>query len=90
MIQSFSWPHWRKNVCLDLYAKVVMERVIEKRESLIIKHLSDKVGNKLFLKHLNEKALDIFGPFIRKCWNSQNHNLKKQLMDCMVSLFEKE
>ena len=67
-----------------------MERVRENMESLIIKCLSDKVGNKLFLKHSNEKALDIFGPFIRKCWNNQNHNLKKQLMGCMVSLFEKE
>ena len=80
----------KKNVCLDPYAKVVMERVREKTKYLIIKCLSDKVGNKLFLKHSNEKELDSFGPFIRKCWNSQNHNLKKQLMDCMVTLFEKE
>ena len=77
-------------MCLDLYAKAMMERVREKTESLIIKCLNDKVGNKLLLKHLNEKALDIFGPFICKCWNSQNHNLKKELMDRMVSLFGKE
>ena len=77
-------------MCLDPYAKAVMERVREKTKSLIIKHLSDKVGNKLFLKHLNEKELDIFVPFNRKCWNIQNHNLKKQLMDYIVNLFQKE
>ena len=76
-------------MCLDLYAKAMMERVREKMKSIIIKILNDKVGNKLFLKHLNEKALDIFGPFIRKFWNIQNHNLKKQLMGYMANLFEK-
>ena len=36
---------------------------------------------------MNDKALDIFGPTIRTCWNVQNSNLKKGHIDYFVSLF---
>jgi hypothetical protein len=36
---------------------------------------------------LENKALLIFGPTIRERWNSQNSNLKKELMDYLESLF---
>jgi hypothetical protein len=36
---------------------------------------------------LENKALLIFGPTIWERWNSQNSNLKKELMDYLESLF---
>jgi hypothetical protein len=46
-----------------------------------------RVGNNDFYRSLENKALLIFGPTIRERWNSQNSNLKKELMDYLESLF---
>ena len=46
------------------------------------------VGNNLFYKELNEKSLVKFGLTICTRFNSQNSNLKKQLMDHFEGLFE--
>jgi hypothetical protein len=45
------------------------------------------VGNNDFYRSLENKALLIFGPTIRERWNSQNSNLKKELMDYLENLF---
>jgi hypothetical protein len=45
------------------------------------------VGNNDFYRSLENKALLIFGPTIQERWNSQNSNLKKELMDYLEILF---
>ena len=45
------------------------------------------VGNNEFYKFFESKALIIFGPTIRTRWNSQNSNLKKELLDYLEGLF---
>jgi hypothetical protein len=45
------------------------------------------VGNNLFYRHLESKALLIFGENLRTRWNFQNSNLKKELMDYLEGLF---
>jgi hypothetical protein len=45
------------------------------------------VGNNDFYRALENKALLIFGPTIWERWNSQNSNLKKELMDYLEILF---
>jgi hypothetical protein len=45
------------------------------------------VGNDLFYRHLESKALMIFGATLRMRWNCQNSNLKKELMDYLEGLF---
>jgi hypothetical protein len=44
-------------------------------------------GNNNFYRSLENKALLISGSTIRERWNSQNSNLKKELMDYLESLF---
>jgi hypothetical protein len=46
-----------------------------------------RVGNNDFYRALENKVLLIFGPTIWERWNSQNSNLKKELMDYLESLF---
>jgi len=45
------------------------------------------VGNNEFYRILESHALVIFGPTIRTGWNSQNSNLKKELLDYLEALF---
>jgi hypothetical protein len=46
-----------------------------------------RVENNYFYRSLENKLLLVFGPTIRERWNSQNSNLKKELMDYLESLF---
>jgi hypothetical protein len=45
------------------------------------------VGNNDFYRSLENKEFLIFGRTIRERWNSQNSNLKKELMDYLEILF---
>ena len=45
------------------------------------------VGNNEFYRILESHALVIFGPTICTGWNSQNSNLKKELLDYLEALF---
>jgi hypothetical protein len=45
------------------------------------------VGNDLFYRHVESKALSIFEETLRMRWNFQNSNLKKELMDHLEGLF---
>ena len=45
------------------------------------------VGNNDLYRFLESYALVIFGPTIRTGWNSQNSNLKKELLDYLEALF---
>ena len=45
------------------------------------------VGKNEFYRILESHALVIFGPTIRTGWNSQNSNLKKELLDYLEALF---
>ena len=50
-------------------------------------HILLHVGNNSFYKHMNEKLLVIFCPTICTRWNSQNFNLKIELMDYLEGMF---
>ena len=45
------------------------------------------VGNDLFYRHVESKALSIFGETLCMRWNFHNFNLKKELMDYLEGLF---
>jgi hypothetical protein len=45
------------------------------------------VGNDLFYRHVESKALSIFGATLCMRLNCQNSNLKKELMDYLEGLF---
>jgi hypothetical protein len=45
------------------------------------------VGNDLFYRHVESKALSIFGATLCTRWNFQNSNLKKELMDYLEGFF---
>ena len=47
-----------------------------------------RVGNNDFYISLENKPLPIFGTTIRERWNSQNSNLKKELMDYLEMRFD--
>jgi hypothetical protein len=50
-------------------------------------HIFLCVGNNLFYRNVESKALSIFGETLCMRWNCQNSNLKKKLMDYLEGLF---
>ena len=48
------------------------------------------VGNDIFYKHMNDLALEIFGPTIRTMWNRQPKALKDDPTNRLVSLLGKD
>jgi hypothetical protein len=50
-------------------------------------HIFLCVGNDHFYRHLESKALLIFGATVCTRWNCQNSNLKKELLDYLEGIF---